>query len=360
MRFGFSIGFRGYSGFAASDGGDDVTAPAYVSAAVSTDGLTLTLTYGEALDEASEPATSAYSVSAVSGTVSSVNVSGSTVALGMSSPIYAADLPRVTYVPPGSGKVRDLAGNNAAALSSVAVTNSSTTDPADYLAVYGATQLLGWHDAAHTSLTGSAIDALTDRSGHGNNFTASGTARPTVVAADATLSSLATADFDGSNDQMAAAGLTFNAPSDSNRILVTILMKQDAFTAGRNCVADVTSACCVVQMGTTAAGRMQQNNGTARNDNTGLGGLATWGQVEAYFTGTSKDCLVSKGRLISADASSGTNGPSTGRKLGTNSGGTSFANKTMRETLHVANPTLKQICQMRGLVAAQYGAGVLS
>lgn len=229
--------------------------------------------------------------------------------------------------------------------------------PGDYGAVFGA-QLEGWHDASNVS--GSPVDQITDRTAGAHNFTATTTARPTLTAVDATLSNLPTMSFDGTNDQALAAGWALSAPSRSNRRLVAVLMKQNGFTAGRNVVADSTSAFCVVQMGTTAAGRMQQNNGTARNDNTGLGGTGTWGMVESYFTGSTIDCNVSKGRFITTDTSAGTNGPGTARKLGTNAGGTSFANMQLREVLHIINPTLKQICQFRALVVAQYGAGVIS
>jgi len=251
-----------------------------------------------------------------------------------------------------------LAGETGTVDSSSVSVTFADANPSDYAAVFGA-GLLGWHDAATVSLTSTSIDSFTDRSGNSHNFTASGTARPTQTASDSTLSNLATAGFDGSNDVAAASGLTISTPSKSNRIYVAALVKQNAFTSGRNMVADSTSAFCVLQMG-TAAGRIQQNNGTARNDNTGISGTGVWGLVEAVFTASTMDCDMSKGRLVAGDVSAGGNGAGTGRKLGTNAAGSTFANFQLREVIHVANPTLKQLCQFRALVETAYGSGVRS
>lgn len=121
MRVSFA-----YGGYSASSS-VDVTPPALVSAAISASGLTLTLTYDEALDTGSTPATSAYSIAGISPTITGVTVVGSTVAIALSGAV-TSDIGGVTisYTPPGSGKVRDLVANNATSLSSQAVTNGST------------------------------------------------------------------------------------------------------------------------------------------------------------------------------------------------------------------------------------------
>lgn len=150
MKFGAgtTLGFAGGGATA-----PDVTAPTLVSVATNTAGTTITLTYNEALDAASEPATSAYLITSKytrSGyqatdalvTVSSLDVTGSTVVLTLSSAIYETDNIRLSYTPPGSGNVQDVAGNDAAALSYQAVTNSSTA-ALNLAAVTGA---VWWHD----------------------------------------------------------------------------------------------------------------------------------------------------------------------------------------------------------------------
>ena len=104
----------------------DTTAPTLDSATV--DGTSLVLTYNEALDTSSEPATSAYSVSVAGGAgvaPSSVNVSGMTVTLTLGTAVTAGQTVTVTYTVPTSNPVQDTADNDAAALTSRSVTNNT-------------------------------------------------------------------------------------------------------------------------------------------------------------------------------------------------------------------------------------------
>ena len=104
----------------------DGVRPAFVSAAV--DGDALTLAYDEALDGGSEPASGAFTVT-VGGagrTVSDVSVSGSSVALTLDTAVEQGDTAiRVSYTP-GTNPIRDAVGNDAVGLSNRPVTN--TTD----------------------------------------------------------------------------------------------------------------------------------------------------------------------------------------------------------------------------------------
>lgn len=104
----------------------DTTAPTLVSAAVPGGApTTIVLTYNEALDTGSVPATSAYAVTNSGGTqtVSSVAVSGTTVTLTTSRTVLSTDTITLSYTVPGSNPVRDEAGNDVAALTSQAVAN---------------------------------------------------------------------------------------------------------------------------------------------------------------------------------------------------------------------------------------------
>ncbi len=108
----------------------DTTAPSLDTATV--DGTSLVLTYDEALDTSSEPATSAYSVSVAGGTgvaPSSVNVSGMTVTLTLGTAVTAGQTVTVTYIVPTSNPVQDAAGNDAAALTNRSVTNNTNAPP---------------------------------------------------------------------------------------------------------------------------------------------------------------------------------------------------------------------------------------
>ena len=104
----------------------ETIAPTLLVATV--DGTSMALIYSEALDTGSVPAPSAYSV-AVDGATgvapSSVAVTGAKVKLTLSSEATSSDTVTVTYTQPGTNPLRDLAGNDAAALSTRAVTNNT-------------------------------------------------------------------------------------------------------------------------------------------------------------------------------------------------------------------------------------------
>ena len=108
---------------------DDGPAPALSSATV--DGTMLTLTFSEALDEDSAPAAGAFAVS-VGGRargVSGVSVSGSAVVLTLASAVTAGEAVTVGYTVPTTAaapRIEDEAGNDAAAFSGEAVTNSTS------------------------------------------------------------------------------------------------------------------------------------------------------------------------------------------------------------------------------------------
>ena len=110
----------------------DGVKPAFMSAAV--DGSSLTLTYGEALDGGSRPATGDFTVT-VGGserTVSGVAVSGSVVTLTLNPVVEHTDTAiRVSYTP-GTNPIQDEVGNDAVEKSNQSVTNTTdapNTDP---------------------------------------------------------------------------------------------------------------------------------------------------------------------------------------------------------------------------------------
>ena len=115
---------------ASADFDVDTRPPALSTAAV--DGSVLTLTYDETLGAAT-PVTSAYTVEQRAGssgpwsavTVDTVTVSGSKVTLALTSAVGVGDAVRVSYVKPGSNKLTDAIGNEAAALSNQAVSNNT-------------------------------------------------------------------------------------------------------------------------------------------------------------------------------------------------------------------------------------------
>ena len=140
----------------------DTTAPVLSTATVS--GTALVLTYDEALDANSRPATSVFTVTITGGstTVSGVAISGSVVTLTLSSAVTAGQTVTVSYAVPGSNPIQDAAGNDAAALTNRAVTNNTSDTTAPTLStatVNGTTLVLTYSEALNTALP--AVGAFT-------------------------------------------------------------------------------------------------------------------------------------------------------------------------------------------------------
>ena len=139
----------------------DTTAPALTTATVN--GASLVLTYNEALDTGSTPATSAYTVTVAGSqpTVSVVAIGGTAVTLTLSPPVTAGQAARVSYTVPGTNPVQDAAGNDAAALSDQIVTNNTSDTTAPTLttaAVNGASLVLTYNEALDTTSAPAASD----------------------------------------------------------------------------------------------------------------------------------------------------------------------------------------------------------
>ena len=97
------------------------------------DGATLTLTYGELLDGSSTLAAGDFTVSGGDSarTVSNAAVSGSAVALTLDPAVEHGETGVTVSYTPGTNPIRDVAGNEAEALSRVPVSNETpdTTAP---------------------------------------------------------------------------------------------------------------------------------------------------------------------------------------------------------------------------------------
>ena len=108
----------------------DTTAPLFSSAAVNVN--VLVLTYAEDLDMSSTPANGDYTIGLSSGTpptVSGVTINGAEVTLALSAAVGSGLTATVSYTP-GSTPLRDIAGNNAVALTAASVTNNTPSGPA--------------------------------------------------------------------------------------------------------------------------------------------------------------------------------------------------------------------------------------
>ena len=110
----------------------DTRAPRFERAAMSSNGLSITLVYDEVLDEQAGPATSNFSVDVDGESAEPLDVafSGHTVVLTLASEVRELQTVRVSYTDPTSGNdtyaIQDAAGNDAVDLVDHVVTNSST------------------------------------------------------------------------------------------------------------------------------------------------------------------------------------------------------------------------------------------
>ena len=142
---------------------DDV-APVLSSASV--DGAVLTLTFGEALDTASQPASSSFAVSVAGSarTVDAVAVSEKVVALTLSSAVTSGQTVTVGYtVPTGAGAkpVQDAAGNPAASFANTNTTNATDALPVVLIAPAATPVTEGTAAAFVLTRTGATDAALT-------------------------------------------------------------------------------------------------------------------------------------------------------------------------------------------------------
>jgi len=147
----------------------DTIAPAFSSAVVS--GRTLVLTYNEALDAASMPLRDAFTIkfgamvqgAPVAGVVDSV---AKTITLTLAAPVaYGQTGITVSYADPSAGNdlaaIQDVAGNDAATLANVAVTNNTPDAPLFKSAVVTGSTLVMTYDGDLDEANLPSLDAFT-------------------------------------------------------------------------------------------------------------------------------------------------------------------------------------------------------
>ena len=145
----------------------DVDDAAPVLSSASVDGAALTLTFGEALDTASQPASSSFAVSVAGSarTVDAVAVSGSAVTLTLSSAVASGETVTVGYtVPTGADAkpVQDAAGNRAASFANTEAKNlTAAALPAVWIVAVSTPVTEGTAAAFVLRRTGATDDALT-------------------------------------------------------------------------------------------------------------------------------------------------------------------------------------------------------
>jgi uncharacterized repeat protein (TIGR02059 family) len=221
----------------------DTTAPVFASATVN--GSTLVMNYNEALSTAA-PAAGAFTVPGH--TVTGVAVSGQTVTLTLNSPVANGDVVTVSYADPTTGNdanaIQDTAGNDAATLVSVAVTNNTPAPPPPpaggdttapvftSAAVNGSTLVMSYTDANNLDAAHAPAAGAFTVSGHAVSGVAVDAAAKTVTL------TLATAAINGE-----AVTVAYADPTTGNDVnAIQDLAGNDAASLGATTVTNNTPA----------------------------------------------------------------------------------------------------------------------
>lgn len=126
-------------------GGGDTTAPVLSTATVEDSTPNeVWLNYNEAIDTGSVPSTTDFVVriNTVPDTITGVSIVGTKVTVELTSNVVSGDDVEIDYTP-GTNPIRDLAGNNAAALSAQTVTNNVAGYDTDAQAFFTASGITG-------------------------------------------------------------------------------------------------------------------------------------------------------------------------------------------------------------------------
>lgn len=382
IGIGIGMGFGGAAG-AAGGGGGDVTAPTLSSAAVSSDGLTLTLTYSEALDATSAPAVGAFVVGgqAPAPVISAVLVSGSSVALTLDLPIVAdaADV-TISYTP-GAAPIRDVAHNNAAALSSSAVTNNSTVaylTPVQIFTRATNVTLARWLRGDAVTTSSGKVTQRTDLSGNGRHSVPTGTSpnparQPTATASDARVNSRAVVTYQGEAEASAnrdQTGVTWTraAPGTTPRFQLRVWCQEGPnLGTNRYPFSDLTlnSFAIVRPSGSGSSDATINMRAGASNANPIT---PTDGQFKRHalaWTNSLATDYQQWGGSVSAGQNAG-NTAGTGPQEGVNQQGTAWAWISVADEVELeasgpgVTPTMLQYSQLDAYFSGYYGAGMLT
>ncbi len=147
------------------------SAPVLQSAAVSSDGMRIALTYSKTLDAASIPASAAFALGGTPATVAFATIAGAVVTLQLTSGVLQGAAVTVSYTP-GGAPIQDPTGNDAAPLVAQAVTNGSAVPALD---VADLAFRIDASNPATYAHTGGTLTSLTS--------TVSGTPLTTITAA---------------------------------------------------------------------------------------------------------------------------------------------------------------------------------
>jgi uncharacterized repeat protein (TIGR02059 family) len=247
-QFLIKEGATDWNGTSTSLSGSDLVFPAFQSAATSTDGAKVILTYSKTLS-ATTAATSAFAVvvDGSSSTVSSVATSGATVELTMQTAIQPSETVTVAYTDPSgsddANAIQDSDGLDAISLSATSVTNNTAAPVFQSATTSGdGTKVILTYNQALSSTTAaaSAFAVVVNSSAatitavaRGNNTS---TIELTLSAAITTGQTVTVAYTDptGSDDTNAVQGVTGIDCASFTATSVTVNLVNVALTAAEH------------------------------------------------------------------------------------------------------------------------------
>lgn len=275
------------------------TPPVLSSATVN--GVTLTLTYNSSLNTSSTPATTdfAVTVNAVSRSVNTVQVIGSTVVLTLSSAVIGGQTVLISYTA-GVNPIENSAGINAANLTNQAVTNNSPISPSDL------SGLKGWFDVTQMPVVADGTNCanLTDFSGNSNTIPQAalnlgGKYYNSVRNGKPVLRFNGTSEFYSGNNKKWIDFITASACTIFAVCKITIDTNTNTIAGDDGLITDGEK--CGIHFRTSSGGKVYfaNNDGNEDHAETSLAS-ATWALVQARHESGSIYIKVNNGSEISA------------------------------------------------------------
>lgn len=341
-----------------SPGSGDTTPPGYSAITVTSLGLTIEFDFDEAMDQTSTPATGDFSLAGTFATFASFAWSSSTKLVGTlatTALIWSGATVTVSYTP-GANPIRDLAHNNAAALSGAAVTNASNRTP---LTIVTSVTCRWWYDATQgLTLAGSAVTQWNDLSGNGAHLTQSTAGSKPTYNATGGPNSLPVVQFDGTDDYMANT-VDLPAPGTTAFFCCSIA-SQDTWTDGDIITASATTnAYRLRQKVGGASPQVEMANTTAANGN-GAWTLAAFRRICQLFTNSTGD-ILQVGSSSQTGANAGNTNPAAGWAIGASPTGGAPSDVNFSENVAWAgNTTAGEKTEMDKYFYGRWGSVVMT
>lgn len=219
------------------------------------------------------------------------------------------------------------------------------------LTIITSVPVLQWIRGDLGVVLGTGVSTLADQSGNGHHFAqGTGAAQPAYTASDPTLNNQATFTGDGSNDTLLNATMPNGAGNWMSGIIKTAAWVTNKALWGANAAPE-----CGDVLTISATPILAMFNGSATtNQNNGLA-VATWGRIEAHYSGA-----ASYLKLIANTVSSGVSpgvATSTGCALFSTIG-VAIGNFGMAERVVCGGkPTPAEITALDAYYTARYGPG---